>query len=152
VPSEYRNVSMIKNKLPELKMGNFTEDVLFYIFYNFSGEVYQLAAAMELYEIQQRIMRFLQICILFRFKRKWRFHKVRKIWLISPLPLDISEPSIGNLGECLCYIFDPVKWRKVGIRKIILIGHISFPIIIRRQKQSIYEWMNCKRASITKLL
>jgi CCR4-NOT transcriptional regulation complex NOT5 subunit len=48
VPIEYRNVSMVRNKLPELKMANLAEDALFYIFYNFAGDVYQLAAASEL--------------------------------------------------------------------------------------------------------
>jgi hypothetical protein len=48
VPAEYKNVSLARNKLPELKMGNMGEDVLFYLFYNCPGDVYQIAAATEL--------------------------------------------------------------------------------------------------------
>lgn len=94
----YRKVSQIRNKLPDLKMSNFCDEVLFYIFYNFPGDVYQLAAASEL------------------IKRNWRFHKIKKVWLLSSFPLDIpgtsNGTSNGDLGECLCIFFEPNHWRK----------------------------------------
>ena len=49
VPPEYQNVASILKNLPELKMVNLAEDVLFYLFYNRPGEPYQLAAASELF-------------------------------------------------------------------------------------------------------
>lgn len=38
----------IRDKLPGIKLNKLSEDVLFYLFYNCPGEIYQMAAANEL--------------------------------------------------------------------------------------------------------
>jgi len=48
VPAEYLTNAAIFDKLAQVKLNRYTDDLLFYLFYNFGGEVYQLAAAAEL--------------------------------------------------------------------------------------------------------
>lgn len=48
VPEEYLTNAVIRDKLPPIKMNKLSDDVLFYMFYNCAGQVYQLAAACEL--------------------------------------------------------------------------------------------------------
>jgi len=48
VPEEYLTNATIRDKLPNIKLNKLHEDVLFYLFYNCPGEVYQVAAASEL--------------------------------------------------------------------------------------------------------
>lgn len=48
VPEEYLTNAAIRDKLPNIKLTKLSDDVLFYLFYNFPGEVYQMAAASEL--------------------------------------------------------------------------------------------------------
>ena len=48
-PEEYLTNTHIRDKLPPVKLNKLSEDVLFFLFYNCTGEVYQLAAACELY-------------------------------------------------------------------------------------------------------
>lgn len=48
VPSEYMTNLNIREKLPNIKLNKFGDDVLFCLFYNCPGEVYQSAAAWEL--------------------------------------------------------------------------------------------------------
>lgn len=48
VPEEYLTNASIRDKLPNIKLNKLSEDVLFYLFYNYPGEVYQVAAANEL--------------------------------------------------------------------------------------------------------
>lgn len=48
VPEEYLTNVHVREKLPPMKLNKLSEDVLFYIFYNCVGEMYQLAAACEL--------------------------------------------------------------------------------------------------------
>ena len=49
VPEEYLTMSQIREKLPTIKMSKFSEDVLFFLFYNCPGELYQMQAANELW-------------------------------------------------------------------------------------------------------
>ena len=66
VPEEYLTNATIRDKLPNIKLNKLHEDVLFYLFYNCPGEVYQVAAASELcgfwafYEANLHIL--LQVC------------------------------------------------------------------------------------------
>lgn len=48
MPDEYLTNASIRDKLPNIKLSKLSEDVLFYLFYNCPGEVYQVAAASEL--------------------------------------------------------------------------------------------------------
>ncbi len=49
VPDEYLTNAAIRDKLPPIKLNRFPEDLLFYLFYNYPGDVLQMAAAAELY-------------------------------------------------------------------------------------------------------
>lgn len=42
IPIQYYTNGSIRDKLPSIKMNMLTEDNLFYIFYNFSGEIHQV--------------------------------------------------------------------------------------------------------------
>lgn len=48
VPLEYLTKEAVGNRLPNIKLSKMAEDMLFYVFYNFPGEVYQVAVAHEL--------------------------------------------------------------------------------------------------------
>ncbi|CAD5212038.1 unnamed protein product [Bursaphelenchus okinawaensis] len=100
VPEEYLTNGMIRDKLPQIKMNKLTEDVLFYMFYNCPGQVYQLAAACELYN------------------RDWRFHKEEKVWLTRTAYLGVKEQTT-EYEKGQYNVFDPVQWRKIP-REMIL--------------------------------
>uniref|UniRef100_A0A183CKM4 CCR4-NOT transcription complex subunit 11 n=3 Tax=Globodera pallida TaxID=36090 RepID=A0A183CKM4_GLOPA len=101
VPDEYLTNATIRDKLPHIKMQKLHEDVLFYLFYNCPGEVYQVAAASELYV------------------RDWRFHKVERVWL-TRAPLSAAPREIGGSYERSSYlVFDPIQWRRVP-REMVL--------------------------------
>lgn len=94
VPEEYLTNAMIRDKLPNIKLNKLSEDVLFYLFYNCPGEVYQLAAAGELYS------------------RDWRFHKGQRVWLTRLQYGGVKEHT--HTFERGSYnVFDPVQWRKI---------------------------------------
>lgn len=42
IPVQYFTNASIREKLPQIKMDSLTDDNLFYIFYNFSGETHQV--------------------------------------------------------------------------------------------------------------
>lgn len=48
VPVEYLVNQSIRDKLAPVKLNRYGEDLLFYLFYMFSGDVLQIAAAAEL--------------------------------------------------------------------------------------------------------
>ncbi|KAL3084331.1 hypothetical protein niasHT_020009 [Heterodera trifolii] len=101
VPDEYLTNATIRDKLPNIKMNKLHEDVLFYLFYNCPGEVYQVAAATELYS------------------RDWRFHKVERVWLMRA-PFSAPPREIGGTYErCSYLVFDPIQWRRIP-REMVL--------------------------------
>uniref|UniRef100_A0A1I7YH99 NOT2_3_5 domain-containing protein n=1 Tax=Steinernema glaseri TaxID=37863 RepID=A0A1I7YH99_9BILA len=94
VPEEYITDPQIREKLPPIKLNKFSEDVLFYLYYNYPKEVYQLAAANELYN------------------RDWRFHKYEQMWLTRSQYGGVKEQT--NTYEKGSYnVFDPQQWRKI---------------------------------------
>ncbi|KAI6228260.1 NOT2-3-5 domain-containing protein [Aphelenchoides besseyi] len=94
VPEEYLTNQFIREKLPPVKMGKLSEDLLFYIFYNSPGQVYQLAAASELYQ------------------RDWRYHMGKHVW-VTRNPFYIAKELTAEYELGSYHIFDPVQWRKV---------------------------------------
>lgn len=95
VPQEYLTNVLIRGKLPNIKLNNLPEDTLFFLFYNFPGEVYQVAAACELYG------------------REWRYHKVRRVWLTRLKQVEVKlHSSTYEVGTYT--IFDHSQWRKVA--------------------------------------
>ncbi|GMT16323.1 hypothetical protein PFISCL1PPCAC_7620 [Pristionchus fissidentatus] len=94
VPDEYLTNSTIRDKLPNIKLNKLSEDVLFFLFYNCPGEVYQMAAASELYG------------------RDWRFHKQEGVWLTRSQYGGVKEQtSTFERGSYM--VFDPLQWRKI---------------------------------------
>jgi len=75
------------------RIGVFSDETLFYIFYTMPKEAIQEAAAQELYN------------------RNWRYHKQLRIWLAKELG---SEDVVKGLGceRGLYLYFDPINWEK----------------------------------------
>ncbi|VDM39282.1 unnamed protein product [Toxocara canis] len=94
VPEEYLTNVAIREKLPNIKLNKLSEDVLFYLFYNCPGEVYQMAAACELYS------------------RDWRFHKGQCVWLTRSQYGGVKEQT-ATYEKGSYNVFDPVQWRKI---------------------------------------
>ncbi|KAF7637179.1 NOT2_3_5 domain-containing protein [Meloidogyne graminicola] len=124
VPEEYLTNATIRDKLPNIKLNKLHEDVLFYLFYNCPGEVYQVAAASELYA------------------RDWRFHKIERFWLQRAA---FSAPSIeidGTYERCQYNAFDPIQWRRVPKEMVLefadLEGKPTVPGMIQ-QKQNVRQ-------------
>ncbi|KAK0396250.1 hypothetical protein QR680_001638 [Steinernema hermaphroditum] len=94
VPEEYLTNPQVKDKLPPIKLSKYSDEVLFYLYYNYPKEVYQLAAANELHN------------------RDWRFHKVEQMWLTRSQYGGVREQT--NTYEKGSYnVFDPQQWRKI---------------------------------------
>ncbi|KRZ67481.1 CCR4-NOT transcription complex subunit 2 [Trichinella papuae] len=94
IPSEYLISSQVNDRLPSLNMGRYSEDLLFYMFYNFLGDCLQLSAAAEL------------------FRRNWRYHLYMQRWLF-PVSTVFSIGGTERKEHGSCLIFDPLEWRKV---------------------------------------
>lgn len=94
VPDEYITHSHIRDKLPPLRLSKVAEDVLFYIFYNCPNELYQVAAAAELYT------------------REWRFHKSEQVWLTRSQYGGVKEQT-GTYEKGHYNVFDQMQWRKI---------------------------------------
>merc|ERR1719383_1478595 len=73
VPQEYLTNTMIRDKLAPIKLSRYGDDLLFFLFYVFPGDVLQIAAAAEL------------------FNRDWRYHKEERIWITRATG---QEPSV----------------------------------------------------------
>lgn len=76
------------------RMGSYTEDTLFFIFYSKPKDLMQELAARELKE------------------RNWRFHKKLKVWLAK---IRDQEPTQDVAGKehGVYTIFDPQLWQRV---------------------------------------
>jgi len=88
-------VSSIREKLAPLKMNRYKDELLFYLFYTYTGDVLQILAAAELYN------------------RDWRYHKEEKIWITRAPGVTAVEKG-SNFERGTYYFFDPISWRKVA--------------------------------------
>lgn len=88
------------------KVGNFTDETLFFIFYSQPRDAMQEAAAEQLY------------------KRNWRYHKDLHLWLTKDVG---SEPSQKTATyERGSYIFfDPNAWEKVQKEFVLVFEHLE---------------------------
>uniref|UniRef100_A0A8R1XLE3 NOT2_3_5 domain-containing protein n=1 Tax=Onchocerca volvulus TaxID=6282 RepID=A0A8R1XLE3_ONCVO len=94
IPEKYKTNELIREKLAKIKFPLLEEDALFYLFYNYPGEEYQIAAAHELHV------------------RDWRYHKVERVWLRRLTFGSVIEHTA--LFERGTYnVFDSEHWRKV---------------------------------------
>uniref|UniRef100_A0A0L8GGZ6 NOT2/NOT3/NOT5 C-terminal domain-containing protein n=1 Tax=Octopus bimaculoides TaxID=37653 RepID=A0A0L8GGZ6_OCTBM len=92
-PTEYIINYRIKEQLPPVKLSRYPDDVLFYLFYVYVGDLMQMAASFEL------------------FKREWRYNKMEKIWM-SRIPGVIPDAT-GSDWERGCYFYFNAKtWQK----------------------------------------
>ncbi|OZC11893.1 NOT2 / NOT3 / NOT5 family protein [Onchocerca flexuosa] len=104
IPEKYKTNELIREKLAKIKFPLLEEDALFYLFYNYPGEEYQIAAAHELHV------------------REWRYHKLERIWLRRlNLGSVIEHTALFERGTY--NIFDSEHWRKV--RYIIFTSNSS---------------------------
>jgi len=93
VPQEYLTNTMIRDKLAPIKLSRYGDDLLFFLFYVFPGDVLQIAAAAEL------------------FNRDWRYHKEERIWLTRATG---QEPAVKTTTyeRGHYFYFDCQNWRK----------------------------------------
>ncbi|CAG9534739.1 unnamed protein product [Cercopithifilaria johnstoni] len=101
IPNEYRTNLLLGDKLAQLKFSMLEEDTLFYIFYNYPGEQYQIAAAYELY------------------MREWRYHKMDRLWLRRFDHKSVVEYTT-TYERGLYNVFDRSRWRKLTVRTTLL--------------------------------
>ncbi|XP_041983186.1 CCR4-NOT transcription complex subunit 2 [Aricia agestis] len=95
VPPEYLINGSIKEKLAPLRLNRYKEDLLFYLFYCFVGDVMQLQAAAELYN------------------REWRYHTEEKVWISQAPGMPMVEKT-QTYERGTYYFFDAHNWRKVA--------------------------------------
>ncbi|KAI8437578.1 hypothetical protein MSG28_011864 [Choristoneura fumiferana] len=81
VPPEYLINGSIREKLAPLRLSRYKEDLLFYLFYCFVGDVLQIAAAAELYN------------------REWRYHMEEKVWISQAPGMPMVEKT-PTLAQC----------------------------------------------------
>ncbi|CAG7829191.1 unnamed protein product [Allacma fusca] len=86
-------VSSVREKLTPLKIKNYKDDLLFYLFYSSTGDILQLLAAAELYI------------------RDWRYHKEEKVWIIK-IPGVAAEEKGRGFERGTYYFFDTDSWKK----------------------------------------
>ncbi|XP_075984384.1 CCR4-NOT transcription complex subunit regena isoform X1 [Anticarsia gemmatalis] len=95
VPPEYLINGSIREKLAPLRLSRYKEDLLFYLFYCFVGDVLQIAAATELYN------------------REWRYHMEEKVWISQAPGMPMVEKT-STYERGTYYFFDAHNWRKVA--------------------------------------
>ncbi|CAD5110769.1 DgyrCDS136 [Dimorphilus gyrociliatus] len=95
VPTEYLTNMYIREKLAPIKLNRYGEDLLFFQFYMYGGDLMQIGAAAELYH------------------RDWRYHKEEKVWITRVQGVDPSYKS-STYERGTYYVFDVSTWRKVA--------------------------------------
>ncbi|XP_025420795.1 CCR4-NOT transcription complex subunit 2-like isoform X1 [Sipha flava] len=93
-PPEYIINHGIRDKLAQVKLSRYKEDLLFYLFYTNYGDAIQLAAANELYS------------------RDWRYHMEERVWITQAPGLSLIEKT-STYERGTYYVFDALTWRKV---------------------------------------
>lgn len=94
VPPEYIINHSIRDKLAQLKLTRYKEDLLFFMYYTNAGDMLQLAAAAELYS------------------REWRYHMEEKVWITQAPGCGVIEKT-STYERGTYYFFDAQNWRKV---------------------------------------
>ncbi|KAK9498522.1 hypothetical protein O3M35_003138 [Rhynocoris fuscipes] len=94
VPPEYIINHSIRDKLAQLKLTRYKEDLLFFMYYTNAGDMLQLAAAAELYS------------------REWRYHMEEKVWITQAPGCGVIEKT-STYERGTYYYFDAQNWRKV---------------------------------------
>lgn len=116
VPAEYMINVAIRDKLATMKMKQYKDDLLFFLFYTNVGDVMQIAAANELYvtDIFYVRLHYLIILIFFSYQREWRYHMEEKIWITRvPGHTPTTYDKNGSIERGTYYYFDAQNWRRV---------------------------------------
>jgi len=92
IPPEYRHGDTTGKRLPDPNLRHFSSDLLFFLFYTAIEDQFQIGAAMEL------------------FRRGWRFHKGRKIWLGCSNQAQTQRG--GTYGRGRYQFFNTAKWNR----------------------------------------
>lgn len=95
VPSEYLTNTSIRDKLAPIKLGRYGEDLLFFVFYSYPGDIMQFAAAAELYN------------------RDWRFHKEERVWITRAQGLEPTRKT-AHFEQGTYLFFDCKNWKKTA--------------------------------------
>lgn len=95
VPSEYLVSPVISSKLTRHNLKNYDEDTIFFLFYMFPKDIFQMAAAAELHS------------------RKWRFHTKEKVWITRMSSMPILEKN-SEYERGTYYVFEPSNWSRVA--------------------------------------
>ncbi|KAL5484124.1 hypothetical protein EMCRGX_G020572 [Ephydatia muelleri] len=93
VPQEYLIHPYIREKLAPIKLSRYSEDLLFYLYYSYGGDLLQLLAATELYA------------------RDWRYHKDERIWITRAQGMKPTKQEATFEEGTYCF-FDVGTWRK----------------------------------------
>lgn len=93
VPSEYLTNAQIRDKLAPIKLGRYGEDLLFFVFYSYPGDIMQFAAAAELYN------------------RDWRFHKEERVWITRAQGIEPTRKTT-TFEQGTYVFFDCKNWKK----------------------------------------
>jgi len=120
VPPEYVTYAAISETLAPIKLNRYGEDLLFYLFYNFGGEMFQLAAAAELYN------------------RDWRYHKEERLWIARAPGVEPLEKTAAY-EKGTYYIFDPGSWRKISKEMILEYAKLEDRPMLPPQQQQISQ-------------
>ncbi|XP_065053859.1 CCR4-NOT transcription complex subunit 2-like isoform X2 [Rhopilema esculentum] len=94
VPPEYLVNTTIRDRLANIRLNRYGEDLLFYLYYTNCGDILQLAAAAELYS------------------RDWRYHKEERVWITRAPGMD-PQVKTSSYERGMYYCFDYHSWRKV---------------------------------------
>ncbi|XP_077545962.1 CCR4-NOT transcription complex subunit 2-like [Haemaphysalis longicornis] len=91
VPAEYTIDESVRERLGGIRMDRYGEDVLFFVFYTFPGDLLQVQSAAELH------------------KREWCFHKDERAWIKLASASPTEQTSTYERGTYA--FFDPVNWQ-----------------------------------------
>lgn len=95
VPAEYLVSSSIRDKLSSINLKRYHEDTIFFLFYMFPNDLYQIAAASELYS------------------REWRYHKEEKVWITRAPGMPMIEKT-QDYERGTYFVFEPSNWSRVA--------------------------------------
>lgn len=93
VPPEYLISGSIRDKL-QIQLKRYHEDTIFFLFYLYPNDLFQLAAADELYS------------------RDWRYHKEQRAWLTRMPGSRVEKTETHERGTY--FIFDHIQWKRIS--------------------------------------
>ena len=94
VPQEYIINMRIRDKLAPIKLTNYGDELLFFLYYNNGNDILQMYANYELHN------------------RNWRYHKEERVWIMKMQNLEpVTRTHIFEQGTY--FVFDVKQFKKV---------------------------------------